>query len=74
MEERIYQGLIGFTILCVATSFYLAFAIGEGPKPVHEIRQASPNDKQSSALAAVNCGSGAPPAMLKQAESSVTSR
>ena len=73
MDERLYQALIGFTVLCVALSVYLAAVVQDGPKPVHELRQALLNGEQSSATEVI-CGSGAPSGRLKQAESSVTNR
>jgi len=73
MDERLYQGLIGFAVLCVALSVYLAVVVRDGPKPVHEFRQAVLNGEQFPATEVI-CGSGAPSGRLKQAESSVTNR
>ena len=73
MDERLYQGLIGFAVLCVALSVYLVVVVQEGPKPVHEPRQALRNGEQFLATAVI-CGSGTPSGRLKQAESSVTNR
>ena len=73
MDERLYQGLIGFAVLCVALSVYLVVVVQEGPKPVHESRQALRNGEQFLATAVI-CGSGTPSGRLKQAELSVTDR
>jgi hypothetical protein len=73
MDERLYQGLIGFAVLCTALSIYLVVVVQEGPKPVHDPRQALLNGEQFLATEAI-CGSGAPAGRLKQAESSVTNR
>jgi hypothetical protein len=73
MDERLYQGLIGFAVLCVALSVYLAVVVQEGPKPVHELRQTFLNGEQFSATGVI-CGSRAPSGRLKQAESSVANR
>ncbi len=73
MDERLKLVLLGFTALCAVLAVYLAFVIKDGPKPAHEIRQAMLNDKQS-AVTEVNCGSGAPPGRLNQADSSVANR
>jgi len=73
MDERLYQGLIGFAVLCAALSVYLVVVVQEGPKPAHESRQALRNGEQFLATAVI-CGSGTPSGRLKQAESSVTDR
>ena len=57
MDERLYQALIGFAVLCVALSVYLVVVAKEGPKPVHEPRQALPNGEQFLATEVI-CGSG----------------
>jgi hypothetical protein len=47
--------------------------VQEGPKPVHESRQASRNGEQFLATAVI-CSSGTPSGKLTTAESSVTDR
>jgi hypothetical protein len=73
MDERLFHGLIGFAVLCVALSVYLIVVVQDGPKPVHELRQPLLDGKQFSAMEVI-CGSGAPSGRLKQAEPSVTNR
>jgi hypothetical protein len=69
MDKRLYQGLIGFAVLCVTLSVYLGLVVREGPKPVHELRQALLNGVQFLATEAI-CRSGARAGGLKQAETS----
>ncbi len=73
MYERLYQGLIGFSVLCAALAVYLAMVVQEGPKPVHELRQALLNGEQFPATEVI-CSSAAPSGRLKQAELSVANR
>ena len=67
------SGAHPIAVLCVALSVYLAVVVRDGPKPVHEFRQAVLNGEQFPATEVI-CGFGAPSGRLKQAESSVTNR